>query len=126
MSEETIKLWLDELSEVMSARDVARIDYQTARSALIPKEIQIALADLDAEFTLRDAAIGLNIEELGKEIKQAVLVHGASIKGMHLHAVYNRPRVIWDTRGLDRYAAQHSEILIFRSEGESSVAIRKI
>ena len=126
MSEETIKLWLDELSEVMSARDVARIDYQTARSALIPKEIQIALADLDAEFTLRDAAIGLNIEELGKEIKQAVLVHGASIKGMHLHAVYNRPRVIWDTRGLDRYAAQHPEVVIFRSEGDASVAIRKI
>ena len=126
MSEETIKLWLDELSEVMSARDVARIDYQTARSALIPKEIQIALADLDAEFTLRDAAIGLNIEELGKEIKQAVLVHGASVKGMHLHSVYNRPRVIWDTRGLDRYAAQHPEVVIFRSEGDASVAIRKI
>ncbi|MBI5031611.1 MAG: hypothetical protein HZB51_13870 [Chloroflexi bacterium] len=135
MSEETIKLRLDELSEVtlapparagVSARDIARIDYQTARYALIPQEIQIALADLDAEFTLRDAAIALNIEELEKEIKQAVLVHGASVKGMHLHAVYNRPRVIWDTRGLDRYAAQHPEVVIFRSEGDASVAIRKI
>lgn len=126
MSEEAIKLRLDELSEVMSARDVARIDYQTARNALIPKEIQIALADLDAEFTLRDAAIALNIEELEKEIKQAVLAHGSSVKGMHLHAVYNRPRVIWDTRGLDRYAAQHPEVVIFRSEGDPNVAIRKI
>ena len=126
MSEEAIKLRLDELSEVTAARDVARIDYQTARNALIPQEIQIALADLDAEFSLRDAAIALNIEELEKEIKQAVLTHGASVKGMRLHAVYNRPRVIWDTRGLDRYAAQNPEVLIFRSAGESSVAIRKI
>lgn len=126
MSEETIKLWLDELSEVTAARDEARIDHQSARNALIPKEIQIALADLDVEFTPRDAAIALNIEELEKEIKQAVLVHGASVKGMHLYAVYNRPRVIWDTRGLDRYAAQHPEVVIFRSEGDASVAIRKI
>ena len=126
MSQEAIKLRLDELSEVMSTRDVARIDYQTARNALIPQEIQIALADLDAEFALRDAAIAMNIEELEQEIKQAMLVHGASVKGMHLHAVYNRPRVIWDTRGLNRYAAQHPEVVIFRSEGDASVAIRKI
>lgn len=126
MTEDEIQIRLDELSEVMAARDVARIDHQTARSALIPKEIQIALSDLDAEFTLRDAAIALNIEELGQEIKQAILVHGASVKGMHLHAVYNRPRVIWDTRGLDRYAAQHPEVVMFRSEGDANVAIRKI
>lgn len=126
MSEETIKLRLDELSEVMSARDVAHIDYQTARNVLIPQDIQIALADLDAEFTLRDAAIALNIEELEKEIKQAVLAHGASVKGTHLHAVWSKPRVNWDTRGLDRYTAQHPEVVIFRSEGDASVAIRKI
>ena len=126
MTEEEIHRLLDELSEVTAARDEARIGHQTARNALIPQEIQIALADLDAEFALRDAAIAMNIEELEQEIKQAMLVHGASVKGMHLHAGYNRPRVIWDTRGLDRYAAQHPEVVIFRSEGDASVAIRKI
>ena len=126
MSEEAIKLRLDELSEVMSARDVARIDYETARKALIPPDVQTALADLDAEFTLRDAAIVLNIEELEQEIKQVVLAHGASVKGAHLHAVWNKPRVNWDSRGLDRYAAQHSDVLMFRSEGDPSVALRKI
>ncbi len=72
----------------MAARDVARIDYQTARNKLIPPEIQIALADMEAEFTLRDAAIALNIEALEKEIKQVVLAHGASVKGAHVHAVW--------------------------------------
>ena len=126
MTEEEIHLRLDELSEVMSARDVARIDHQTARAALIPKEIQAALADMEAEFTLRDAAITLNIEELEKEIKQAILAHGASVKGAHIHAVWSKPRVNWDSRGLDRYAAQHPDVLVFRSEGEASVALRKI
>jgi hypothetical protein len=126
MTEEEIHLRLDELSEVMSARDVAQIDYQSARATLIPKEIQATLADLEAEFTMRDAAIALNIEELEKEIKQIVFDHGASVKGTHLHAVWSRPRVNWDSRGLDRYAAQHPDVLVFRSEGEASVALRKI
>jgi hypothetical protein len=126
MTEEEIRIRLDELSEVMAARDVARIDYQTARNKLIPPEIQIALADMEAEFTLRDAAIALNIEELEKEIKQVVLAHGASVKGAHVHAVWSKPRVNWDAHGLDRYAAQHPDVLVFRSEGEPSVALRKI
>jgi hypothetical protein len=88
MTEEEIRMRLDELSEVTSARDVARIDHEAARMALIPPEIQTALADLDAEFTMRDAAIALNIQELETEIKQAVLAHGASVKGAHVHAIY--------------------------------------
>jgi hypothetical protein len=126
MTEDEIRMRLDELSEVMSARDVARIDHQTARQALIPPEIQTALADLDAEFTMRDAAIALNLQELETEIKQAVLAHGASVKGTHVHAVWSKPRVNWDARGLDRYAAQHPGILVLRSESDPSVALRKI
>lgn len=126
MTEDEIRMRLDELSEVMSARDVARIDCEAARKVLIPPEVQTALADLDAEFALRDAAIALNIEELETEIKQAVLAHGASVKGARLHAVWNKARVNWDTRGLDRYAAQHSEILFLRSESDPSIALRKI
>ena len=126
MTEEEIRMRLDELSEVMSARDVARIDFETARTKLIPEDIRAALADMEAEFTLRDAAIALNIEELEKEIKQVVLSHGASVKGVHLHAVWSKPRVNWDSRGLDRYASQHPDVLVFRSEGEASVALRKI
>ena len=87
MTEEEIRLRLDELSEVISARDVARIDYETARAKLIPEDIRAALADMEAEFTLRDAAIALNIEALEKVIKQIVFAHGASVKGAYLHAV---------------------------------------
>lgn len=126
MTEEEIRERLNELSEVISARDVARIDYETARAKLIPEEIRASLADLEVEFTMRDAAIALNIEELEKEIKQLVLAHRASVKGTHLHAVWSKPRVNWDAKGLDRYAAQHPDVLVFRSEGETSVALRKV
>jgi hypothetical protein len=110
----------------VSARDVARIDYETARAKLIPEEIKASLADLEVEFTMRDAAIAMNIEELEREIKQLVLAHHASAKGTHLHAVWSKPRVNWDAKGLDRYAAQHPDVLVFRSEGDASVALRKI
>lgn len=126
MTEEEIRMRLNELSEIISARDVARMDYQTARSKLIPPDIQIALADMEAEFAMRDAAIALNIDEVEKEIRQGILAHGASVKGAHLHAVWSKPRVNWDARGLDRYAAHHPDVLVFRSEGEASVALRKI
>jgi len=126
MTDEKIRIRLDELSEVMAARDVARIDYETARAQLIPEEIRESLADLEVEFTMRDAAIALNIEELEKEIKQLVLAHGGSVKATRVHAVWSKPRVNWDAKGLDRYAAQHPDVLVFRSEGEASVALRKI
>ena len=129
MTEEEIRMRLYELGELLCERDVARIDHASARSALIPSEIQTALQELDAEYKLRDAAIALNIEELEKEIKQAVLAHGASVKGTYIHAVWTpngEPRVSWDARGLDRYAAQHPDVLVFRSEGESSVSLRRI
>ena len=93
---------------------------------LIPEEIRESLADLEAEFTMRDAAIALNIEELEKEIRQLVLAHRESVKCTHLHAVWSKPRVNWDAKGLDRYAAQHPDVLVFRSEGNASVALRKI
>ncbi|CAG0944400.1 hypothetical protein ANRL1_01736 [Anaerolineae bacterium] len=125
MTEEEIRMRLDELSETFAARDVARIDYEKARQRVIPDDIRAALTDMDAEFTLRDAAIALNIEELEKEIKQLVLAHGVSVKGTHAHAVWNKPRVNWDAKRLDRYAAQHPDVLVFRSEGEASVALRK-
>ena len=126
MTEEAIRLRLDELCETISARDVARLDYEQARQMLIPDDIRAALADMDAEFTMRDAAIALNIEELEKEIKQLVLAHGASVKGAHVHAVWSKPRVNWDAKGLDRYAATHPDVLVMRSEGDASVALRKI
>lgn len=67
---------------------MARIDHETARAKSIPEDIRAAIADMEAEFILRNAAIALNIEELEKEIKHVVLSHGASVKGAHLYAVW--------------------------------------
>ena len=128
MTEEEIRMLLDELGELYRERDVARIEHASARAALVPPEIQTALRERDAEFSLRDAAIALNIEELEKEIKQAVLAHGTSVEGAYIHAAWTpngEARVNWDTHGLDPYAAQRPDVLVFRSEGEPSTSRRK-
>ncbi len=44
--------------------------------------------------------------------------------GVHLHAVFSQGRVTWDTKGLDRFALSHPEVVKFRKQGTPSVALR--
>ena len=111
LSDEEIRTQLAEFGELMAARDVARLGYQAAREVLIGPEIRSELA--------------ANIDYVEKEIRQAVLALGTSVKGAHLHALDNKPRVNWDAKGLDRYAALHPDIVVLRSENDPSVALRK-
>jgi hypothetical protein len=63
---------------------------------------------------------------LSSEIKQEVTRYGASVKGTHLYAVYARGRVTWDTKGLDRYAVEHPEVMHFRKQGQPTVSLRAV
>jgi hypothetical protein len=65
-------------------------------------------------------------DNLSGEIKAHVIAVGASVKGKYLHAVYSKPRVSWDTTGLDGYAVAHPEVLAFKSFGQPSVSIRDV
>jgi hypothetical protein len=60
------------------------------------------------------------------EVREAVLIGGASVKGAALHAIFNRGRVSYDSKGLDALAVVVPEVLNFRKEGEPSVAIREV
>ncbi len=67
-----------------------------------------------------------NIAKLTDEIKTAVIAGSASVKGTYLHAVYSKPRVTWDSKGLEGFMVAHPEIEAFRKVGNPSVSIRKI
>ena len=71
---------------------------------------------------LQDAICGL--EEL---IRVATVMHGASVRGQHLLAIFHPGRVTWDTAGLEGYmVAGHEELEAFRRIGEPSVSLREI
>lgn len=122
---DTIIARLDELAEVRAAADVARVDYEAKRAALLAT-IQAELDALEVEYQPLFEAAETRAAVLVEEIKQAVIEQGATVKGAHLQAVYARGRVSWDTKGLDRYAAAHPDVLNFRKQGDPSVSLRAV
>jgi hypothetical protein len=116
---------LNELSDVQAALAVARLDYEAKRAEIL-KTVQAELDALSEEYQpLIDVSEG-RIAALSEEIKQEVSRYGASVKAAHLHAVYSRGRVTWDTKGLDRYAVGHPEVIGFRKQGQPTVSLRTV
>ena len=116
---------LDELSEVKSAVDVTRLDYEAKRAELL-KSIQAELNALDAEYQPLIESASARIATLEEEIRNDVLQHGSSVKGSRLYAVFSHGRISWDTPSLDQYAKTHPEIASFRKEGHPSVSLRTV
>jgi hypothetical protein len=117
---------LDLLSDYYAQRDNLALKKQEQIDKILTPEIRQAISDIEAEFGEKGAAVTENIASLEAEIREAVKLNGATVKGAVLQAVWSKPRVTWDTKALDGYAAGHPEILPFRKEGEPSVSIRTI
>ncbi len=104
-------------------------DIETQKQALIERvltpEIKDLLAEIDAEFDPKIAELNQTKAILEAQIKAQVLEAGRTIKGTYHSFVWSKPRVSWDTKALDGYAAAHPEIAQFRTEGSPSVSVRK-
>lgn len=115
---------LDKLADMQAQADAIRLHYEQLRDAVLTPEIKQGLADIAAEEATSVTALQAIIEAMTSEIKQDVISKGASVKGTWLQAVYSKPRVSWDTKGLDGYAVAHPEMNAFRNVGAPSVSIR--
>ena len=123
--EDTIKELLNKLSEMQSAKDVSAMAKQALIDSVLTPEIKAKIADIEAEFVGKDETIDASIYDLTDTVKSLVLKAGGSVKGEHLHAIYGKGRISWDTKGLDGFSVAHPEILFMRKEGDPSVSIRK-
>ena len=92
------------------------------REEILAKVAQ-ELAALDLEFAAPLDAAERRKQEAEMELRAAVLIAGQAIKGRFVRAAYVKGRVSWDTRGLDRYAQTHPDVLQFRREGDPSTQI---
>ncbi|NOK58515.1 MAG: hypothetical protein GFH27_549279n321 [Chloroflexi bacterium AL-W] len=125
MHDRDILTQLDELTALHSARSVTQREYEDRRDEIL-KSVQAKLDALKDEYQpLLDAA-DERISDLEATIKASVTAHGVSVRHRDFHAIYSRPRVSWDTKALDGYAASHPEIRDFRKEGKPSVSLRRI
>jgi hypothetical protein len=117
---------LDRLANYQAEKDVLNIQKQELLDQVLTLEIRERLAEIEAEFEPRVAAVDENIAALEQEIKQDVLLNGASVRGSFLRAVWNRGRVTWNTKGMDEYAQVHPEILRYRKQGQPYVSIANV
>lgn len=117
---------LDLLADVEAHAELLRADKQAAVDLVITAEIKQKLADIDAEFSAKFDGIAVQTTALRAQITAAVLARGESVKGKYLQAVWSKPRVSWDTRALEGYAAAHPELHGFKKVGEPSVSFRGV
>ena len=125
MTREDIIRKLDELAEAEAQKQLLASDRQAAIVNVMPPEVVKALADIDAEYDMRERQVNANIAELQEDIKAGTLQTCETMRGQHMMAVWQKGRVSWDGKALDGYAAAHPEVKAFRREGEPSVSIRR-
>lgn len=85
------------------------------RIALIQRELEDATAELERQCT-----------ELREQIKAMVIEGQTSVKGDSIFAIYVKPRVTWDSKRLEGYAAAHPEIEAFKKVGRPSVRFQNV
>jgi len=122
---ESVHSMLDRLAELRAAPDAIRLQKQALIDTVLTDEIRAKLAEIDAEFAEPLQVAETAAAALEAEIKNAVIFQGATVKGSALMAVWNKPRVTWDTSKLDGLMLAFPQLAGARKEGEPSVTIRK-
>lgn len=117
---------LNALYELKCAIEVSNMEKQALVDSVLTPEIRQKIADIEAEFAEKNAAVNEKLAALETEVKTDVVSGGETVKGDYLMAVYNKGRVSWDTKSLDGYAAAHPEVAQFKKTGDPSVSIRTI
>jgi len=116
---------IEKYSDIGFGIDLIHQEKQALIDEVLTPEIKEKLAEIDAEFDPKIEEILQQKSTLEAEIKQEVLQAGRTVKGTYHSFVWSKPRVSWDTKALDGYAAAHPEIQQFRIEGSPSVSVRK-
>lgn len=114
---------LDDLANLQDLLVSIELRYQAEREAIIAP-VREALEDVDQQLIDATSELRFKIGAMEESIKYQVVDLGKSVKGSSLHAVYSKPRVTWDSKGLDGFAVAHPEMEAFRKVGQPSVSIR--
>ena len=115
---------LNEYTNNLAEIDLLNGNKQELIDKVITPEIKAQLENIDREIDPIIEKFNARVAELADLIKAEVIAAGQTISGEHHQAVYSKPRVSWDSKGLEGYAVAHPEILVFRTEGNPSVSLR--
>jgi len=116
---------IERYSDIGFGIDAVNQEKSALIDTILTPEIKEKLAEIEAEFQPKIEQLSQEKSALESEIKMEVLEAGRTVKGTYHSFVFSKPRVSWDTKALDGYAAAHPEIAQFRTEGSPSVSVRK-
>jgi hypothetical protein len=108
----------------LAALQAQQLALQAAERRALPQYLRDRLDKIAARFAPEHTECTRAITHVTREVKAAVILHGASVKGDTLHAVYVPGKLSWESQALKGYAVEHPEILLLSEIGLPSVTIR--
>jgi hypothetical protein len=124
----TIEEKLDKVAEMQSEIDNLNRQRFNAHEDLLPKEIRVALDEIDIKFDDEIKTLRFFIDGLKQDIEATVLSTGTTAKGKYIMATWNKGRAGgWDSAKLEGFALVHPEILKAKKpDGEPTVSFRAV
>lgn len=116
---------LDLLAVLRSEIEMHQAQLQSDIDKVYTPRIREKVAILQKEHEEANVELLAEIANLENTIRKDTIDTKVTVKGEQLMAVYNKPRITWDSKGLDGYMVAHPEVKVFRNEGDPSVTIRK-
>lgn len=111
------------LEETRTAFLTAQREY-AFRQMDITAKVRPELDALDAELLPRVKALQEELARLEAALKEGVRAGGRSFYHRSFRVLYSRPRVTFDSKGLQVYAETHPEVNRFRKVGQPVVSLR--
>ena len=115
---------LNKYSDNLAVIEMISAEKQRLIDEVLTKEIKEKLKEIDEELAQKTSSLSQENEFLTAKIKAAVIAQGETVSGKYHQAVYSKPRVTWDNKGLAGYSVAHPEVGVFQKVGEPSVSIR--
>lgn len=125
-SEKGIQKLLESLDVLRLQRTAASLKEQKEVDTVLTPELLKKINAIRDLFAASNLTLQHEIDALEASIKRQTTDLGRSVRGSHWQAVWSKPRVSWNTDGLEGFGAAHPEILAFRSEGKPTVSLRAV
>ena len=126
LEEERIADELDELAESELQLEALEEEKKARREQILTPEMQAQLDAIDEEYSKLAEPWEESISAIRLRIKERTEQYRLTVKGSGFQAIWRSGPIKWDSKGLQEYTKTHPEILQFRKEGKSSVAILPI
>jgi len=119
---------IEKYADLVERLDMLTKNHTELRDKLIPDEVKLALADLDAEYKPMIDAVQEELATIKGLIEQTVLEQKETWKGSRFMATWNKGRAGgWDSEKLEGYAMAHPEIMgAKKPDGQPTVSFRQV